>query len=88
MLYCAECCSDDIKGAVVDMIEFNTYEDHDVDSDPIVFLQCGHFYSMSTLDGIVELGKNTSGRALAMISNNFILCTYILVRQSIQKSWR
>lgn len=39
------------------MLEFGSYEDHDVNADPIVFLSCGHFYSMSTLDGIMELEK-------------------------------
>lgn len=37
------------------MIEFNTYEDLDLDKDPIIFLPCGHFFSVSTLDGVIEL---------------------------------
>ena len=36
---------------------FNTYEDQDIDTDPIIVLGCGHFYSTSTLDGIMELGN-------------------------------
>ena len=29
----------------------------DLDIDPVIFLQCGHFYSMSTLDGMMEIGE-------------------------------
>lgn len=39
------------------MLEFNCYEDHDIDADPIIFLKCGHFYSMSTLDGVMEISN-------------------------------
>lgn len=40
-----------MKACVVDMICFETYEEHDIDADPIVCLPCGHIYSISTLDG-------------------------------------
>jgi hypothetical protein len=40
---------------VVDMISFSTYEDHDVDDDPVIFLPCGHFFAVSTLDGHLEI---------------------------------
>lgn len=33
------------------MIEFNKYSDHNVDEDPVIFLSCGHFFAISTLDG-------------------------------------
>ena len=33
------------------MIELKKYSDHDVDKDPLVFLSCGHFFAISTLDG-------------------------------------
>jgi len=32
------------------MIEFSTYQEHNLDSDPIVILPCSHFYSISTMD--------------------------------------
>ena len=37
------------------MIMFTTYRDHNVDEDPIAVLPCGHFYSISTLDGHVGM---------------------------------
>jgi hypothetical protein len=32
-------------------------EDHDYDEDPLLFLDCGHVYSVSTLDGHVGLER-------------------------------
>ncbi len=55
--FCVECCSAETKGNIVDMLEFNSYEEQDLDIDPVIFLQCGHFYSMSTLDGMMEIGE-------------------------------
>lgn len=57
---CIECCSVEIKTNIVDMLEFNTYEEQELDSDPVIFLQCGHFYSRTTLDGIMEIGESSS----------------------------
>jgi hypothetical protein len=38
------------------MIMFETYEDHDLDTDPVIFLSdCGHFFATSTLDGHIGL---------------------------------
>lgn len=40
------------------MVEFKSYEQQDLDADPVIILKCGHFYSTSTLDGIMELGES------------------------------
>jgi len=55
--FCIQCCSDSVRDEIVDMIEFKSYGEHDIDSDPIIFLKCGHFYPISTLDGHMELLK-------------------------------
>ena len=39
------------------MIMFEKYEDHDVDSDPIIVLPCRHFFTMSTLDGHIGINR-------------------------------
>lgn len=39
----------------VDMLEFKTYGEIDVDEEPVVVLNCGHFFTAETLDGIVGL---------------------------------
>lgn len=55
--YCFECCVKMKKEHVVDMICLTTYQEHDVDSDPIVVLPCGHFYATSTLDGLFQMNQ-------------------------------
>lgn len=57
MKYCVECGSDDVKATQVDMIMMEEYVDHDIDSDPIIVLPCGHFYGIESLDGHFELHK-------------------------------
>lgn len=37
------------------MICFTTYEDHDVDNDPVIVLPCHHFFAASTLDGHLQI---------------------------------
>ena len=37
------------------MKSFTTYEDHNVDEDPVIFLPCGHFFAASTLDGCTSI---------------------------------
>ncbi|PYI11934.1 P-loop containing nucleoside triphosphate hydrolase protein [Aspergillus sclerotiicarbonarius CBS 121057] len=56
--YCRDCCGQDILAQNVDMIEFRTYEDINVDEDPLVFLSCGHFYTASSLDGIMGMSDH------------------------------
>lgn len=34
-----------------------TYSEHNIDDDPMVFLGCGHFFAISTLDGQLEMHK-------------------------------
>jgi hypothetical protein len=53
---CATAANSRILDQVVDFIMYTTYRDHeDLEEDPIVFLSCGHFYTMSTLDGHMDL---------------------------------
>lgn len=39
------------------MFTLTSYEEHDVDADPVLFLPCGHFFAASTLDGHIEIRK-------------------------------
>ncbi|KAF8533486.1 hypothetical protein BDD12DRAFT_946339 [Trichophaea hybrida] len=52
---CQICASGDILDTVLDLIEFTTYRDADLDTEPVIFLSCGHFYSVGTLDGLMDL---------------------------------
>ncbi|KAK3947200.1 hypothetical protein QBC32DRAFT_355035 [Pseudoneurospora amorphoporcata] len=51
--YCQACCSR--KDDRVDMLEFKTYEEIDLNETPIVVLGCGHFFTAETLDGLVGM---------------------------------
>lgn len=48
-----------MKKHVTDLLELedNTYAEHDLDADPIIFFPCGHFYGIETLDGMLEMDK-------------------------------
>ena len=54
-LNCVVCCAEEKKKRQVDMILFTEYQDLDINADPIIFLPCGHFFSMSTVDGVIDL---------------------------------
>lgn len=61
---CGEPCPEDYcqscglhLDARVDLIEFKTYQDVDVDETPIVVLGCNHFFTAESLDGMVGLSE-------------------------------
>ncbi|KAJ4137229.1 hypothetical protein NW768_002811 [Fusarium equiseti] len=41
----------------VDLLEFRSYAEIDLDESPIVVLGCGHFFTSETLDGLVGLDE-------------------------------
>jgi hypothetical protein len=53
--YCQECGSR--KDEVADIIGMEPYSACDLDIDPICVLPCGHFYTVSTLDGHMQLSE-------------------------------
>ncbi|KAI8293270.1 Helicase required for RNAi-mediated heterochromatin assembly 1 [Colletotrichum sp. SAR 10_98] len=52
----AECPSDEIKSRVVDLVIMDDYCAVDLDEDPCIFPDCGHFWTCSTMDGQMGLG--------------------------------
>lgn len=57
--YCQSCGS---KGDDrVDLLEFKSYSEIDLDETPIVVLSCGHFFTAESLDGLVGLGEVYEG---------------------------
>ncbi|TRX91630.1 hypothetical protein FHL15_007412 [Xylaria flabelliformis] len=53
--YCQACCSEDIKSTTVDWIMGMQYHEVDLDEDPCVFPDCGHFLTKSNMDGVMDL---------------------------------
>jgi len=52
--YCQACGSR--ANNRVDLLEFKSYKDIDLDETPIVVLGCGHFFTAESLDGLMKLG--------------------------------
>ncbi|KAI0169535.1 hypothetical protein GGR52DRAFT_550456 [Hypoxylon sp. FL1284] len=53
--YCQTCCSDDIKAVQVDFIMMSQYHEIDLDEDPCIFPDCGHFTTKTNMDGIMDM---------------------------------
>lgn len=51
--YCGKCAKN--KAVVVDIIEGRTLAEVNPDKDPFVLLECGHAFTISTLDGVMDL---------------------------------
>jgi len=49
-VFCQICGSESNKSRIIDMIEFSSFKEHNLDQDPIVILPCNHFYSISSMD--------------------------------------
>ncbi|KAG0030883.1 hypothetical protein BGZ82_007221 [Podila clonocystis] len=55
--FCVECKDPETMGMQVDMIMMANLGETDVDDDPILVLSCSHAWTMSTLDGMMEMGN-------------------------------
>ncbi|KAL4885988.1 hypothetical protein BJY04DRAFT_230198 [Aspergillus karnatakaensis] len=55
---CHECGGSQALQRCVEFLEMQTYKDVDTSQDPIIFLSCGHFYTRSTMDSIMELERH------------------------------
>ncbi|KAH0395928.1 hypothetical protein KCU89_g9825, partial [Aureobasidium melanogenum] len=53
-----ECADETIKNRTVDLIMMSSYQDVDLDEEPCVFPACGHFYTISTMDGHLGLADH------------------------------
>ncbi|TIA15545.1 hypothetical protein D6C81_06314 [Aureobasidium pullulans] len=56
--FCQECCSEEVKSRVVDLIMMSTYSDVDLNEEPCIFPACGHFYTIGTMDGHLGLSEH------------------------------
>ncbi|KAL0244099.1 hypothetical protein GEMRC1_008187 [Eukaryota sp. GEM-RC1] len=50
--YCQKCGSK--KREVVDMIDFLPYSEVNLDDNPVIVLDCGHFFTVEFLDGMLQ----------------------------------
>ncbi|KAL4935406.1 hypothetical protein BDV06DRAFT_129741 [Aspergillus oleicola] len=76
--YCQTCS--DRGDARVDMLEFKTYGEIDLDESPIVVLSCGHFFTAETLDGHVgmsEVYQESREGDFVALRQSFILSQFV-----------
>ncbi|OJJ46412.1 hypothetical protein ASPZODRAFT_2129422 [Penicilliopsis zonata CBS 506.65] len=52
---CQKCGAEAVRSRIVDLISMGTYHNINADEDPLVFLSCNHFYTVSSLDGAMGL---------------------------------
>ncbi|KAI2609251.1 hypothetical protein GGR54DRAFT_382142 [Hypoxylon sp. NC1633] len=53
--FCQMCCSEAIKSVMVDFIMGMQYHEIDLDEDPCIFPNCGHFTTKANMDGIMDM---------------------------------
>ena len=56
-LYCQVCSSNVIKEAVVDYIEGLTYQEIDLDQQPVIIPECGHLMIINSMDGLMDMSS-------------------------------
>ncbi|KAL6921145.1 hypothetical protein FSST1_005171 [Fusarium sambucinum] len=56
--FCQVCATDDIKSVCVDFIMMTEYRDIDLDEEPCVFPNCGHFLAVSSMDGQMDMAAH------------------------------
>ncbi|KAI1170055.1 hypothetical protein F4777DRAFT_595622 [Nemania sp. FL0916] len=56
--YCQACCVDDIKSTTVDFIMGSQYHEVNLDEDPCIFPDCGHFLTKTNMDGLMDLKQH------------------------------
>lgn len=72
--YCQNCAADEIADTPVDFILGQTYRDIDLDETPCIFPPCGHFLTMESMDGQMDIKKHYvmdgMGRPVAIASSS------------------
>ncbi|KAK1810044.1 hypothetical protein LTR12_015592 [Friedmanniomyces endolithicus] len=48
----------DVKAMQADLVMFETYGDIDLNEDPCIFTGCGHIFTLSSMDGIMDMPKH------------------------------
>ncbi|KAI1370891.1 hypothetical protein F4677DRAFT_339626 [Hypoxylon crocopeplum] len=53
--FCQTCCSEAVKSVMVDFIMGMQYHEIDLNEDPCIFPDCGHFMTKANMDGIMDM---------------------------------
>lgn len=55
--FCQQCANPEVKERVVDFILSETYAEINLDENPCVFPRCGHFLTIESMDGQMDMKK-------------------------------
>lgn len=55
--FCHQCGEENNLRQIVDMVTLKSYRDHDVNAEPIIALPCNHLFTISSMDGALEMHK-------------------------------
>src|SRR4051812_20845827 len=61
--YCVVCANDEIKSQVIDIIMQETFANVDWNVHRLIVLECGHCFTMESMDSHMELEKYYVGKA-------------------------
>ncbi|KAJ5924770.1 hypothetical protein N7466_008957 [Penicillium verhagenii] len=68
------CATDDIKNRQVDYYTGATYKDTNLDEDPCIFPQCGHFLALTSMDAQMDLKNHyeldADGKPTALLKSS------------------
>ncbi|KAK3386890.1 hypothetical protein B0H63DRAFT_541000 [Podospora didyma] len=56
--YCQQCGDEQIRSVCVDFILMKEYHEIDLDEEPCIFPDCGHFLTRSSMDGQMDLASH------------------------------
>ncbi|KAJ9661610.1 hypothetical protein H2201_006466 [Coniosporium apollinis] len=56
--FCQICGSNDVKDTEVDFIMGEAYREIDLEDNPCIFPQCGHFLTIESMDGLMDMKKH------------------------------
>lgn len=56
--YCQQCGSHGVLSTVVDYLEMAEYKEIDLDKDPCIFPDCGHFLTATSMDGQMLMSEH------------------------------
>ncbi|TVY69619.1 E3 ubiquitin-protein ligase rnf213-alpha [Fusarium oxysporum f. sp. cubense] len=56
--FCQVCATDEVKSVCVDFLEMKEYKEIDLDQEPCIFPDCGHFLTVSSMDGQMDMAEH------------------------------
>ncbi|KAH7120477.1 AAA domain-containing protein [Dactylonectria macrodidyma] len=73
-MYCQQCATEEITSTCVDFLEMKAYHEVDLNEEPCIFPDCGHFLTVSSMDGQMGMAEHykldENGRPTAILRDS------------------